>query len=209
MCIGDSGNNKTRTRKSPYRHPCRAHTTFRELYWKALLCYHIQLLYLICLLNLYTLSRADQITELTSLPAPCSFRILMRWWRNMEDLDANLASPKALTLTPYGPSTMTQTEQMGRMLRRRPWQPLVLVLVLVLGVAIILLFPSIRTQGCHSLGSVLPSKFCHPNAATPKWNLFYHLGGNGPWVRKKSGTVGNVLPPHCTVNQVHVLSQAR
>ena len=41
-----------------------------------------------------------------------------------------------------------------------------------------------------------------------RWNLLYHLGGNGPWIEKKDGTVdGGIGPPeNCLVEQVHMVS---
>lgn len=42
-----------------------------------------------------------------------------------------------------------------------------------------------------------------------KWNILYHLGGNGPWIQKMDGVVqGGVGPPEgCTVEQVHMMSR--
>lgn len=41
-----------------------------------------------------------------------------------------------------------------------------------------------------------------------EWNLFYHLGGNGPWIEKVDGIVeGGIGPPEsCQVEQVHMVS---
>ncbi|KIW17291.1 hypothetical protein PV08_04482 [Exophiala spinifera] len=41
------------------------------------------------------------------------------------------------------------------------------------------------------------------------WHLFYHLGGNGPWIPRVSGIeYSNAsLPKHCSVDQVHMLSR--
>lgn len=41
-----------------------------------------------------------------------------------------------------------------------------------------------------------------------EWNIYYHLGGNGPWVPKTDGIVTNdTAPPQgCTVQQVHMVS---
>ena len=40
-----------------------------------------------------------------------------------------------------------------------------------------------------------------------EWNLFYHLGGNGPWIPKVDGVVRDTLAPPagCVVNQVHMV----
>jgi acid phosphatase len=42
-----------------------------------------------------------------------------------------------------------------------------------------------------------------------KWNILYHLGGNGPWIQKVDGIVdGGIGPPEgCTVEQVHMMSR--
>jgi hypothetical protein len=39
------------------------------------------------------------------------------------------------------------------------------------------------------------------------WNLYEHLGGNGPWIPKRNGIVtNNTAPPEgCTVQQVHMV----
>jgi acid phosphatase len=39
------------------------------------------------------------------------------------------------------------------------------------------------------------------------WNIYYHLGGNGPWIPKLDGIVTNdTAPPEgCTVTQVHMV----
>jgi len=44
-------------------------------------------------------------------------------------------------------------------------------------------------------------------AATEDWNIFYHQGGNSPWIPKISGIVqGGIEPPAgCRVDQVHMV----
>ena len=39
------------------------------------------------------------------------------------------------------------------------------------------------------------------------WNLFYHLGGNGPWIPKIEGIAyrGHDVPVGCVVDQVHMV----
>lgn len=41
------------------------------------------------------------------------------------------------------------------------------------------------------------------------WNLFYHLGGNGPWIPKRTddGSAADPLPDACVVDQVHMMSR--
>ena len=40
------------------------------------------------------------------------------------------------------------------------------------------------------------------------WNLFYHLGGNGPWIQKVDSVIhGPISPPTgCVVDQAHMVS---
>lgn len=39
------------------------------------------------------------------------------------------------------------------------------------------------------------------------WNILYHLGGNGPWIKKVDGVVdgGVDVPEGCKVEQVHMV----
>lgn len=43
--------------------------------------------------------------------------------------------------------------------------------------------------------------------ADTDWNLFYHLGGNGPWIPKVDGVIdARIAPPTgCVVDQVHMV----
>jgi acid phosphatase len=56
------------------------------------------------------------------------------------------------------------------------------------------------------------SPWCSPQsytAGSSQWNLFYHLGGNGPWIPKRDGLghPEDPLPAACSVDQVHMLSR--
>lgn len=46
------------------------------------------------------------------------------------------------------------------------------------------------------------------SATTKKWNILYHLGGNGPWISKVDNVVGGGLnaPSGCRIDQVHMVS---
>lgn len=49
-----------------------------------------------------------------------------------------------------------------------------------------------------------------PSLDVPAWNLFYHLGGNGPWIEKTDAKYGTYNengkpPPGCVVDQVHLV----
>lgn len=45
-----------------------------------------------------------------------------------------------------------------------------------------------------------------PHNDASEWNLFYHLGGNGPWIPRASAGDGT-LPMKCVVDQAHMLSR--
>ena len=53
------------------------------------------------------------------------------------------------------------------------------------------------------------SPWCSSTSSSSEWNLFYHLGGNGPWIPKKNGYghPEDPLPKTCSVDQVHMLSR--
>lgn len=46
--------------------------------------------------------------------------------------------------------------------------------------------------------------------ATRKWNVMEHLGGNSPWIRKRSGVASGVIhtPSGCQVEQVHMVCRS-
>lgn len=54
----------------------------------------------------------------------------------------------------------------------------------------------------HQLAEIAPLE-------KSSWNLFYHLGGNGPWIQKhtKEGSAADALPKDCSVDQVHMMSR--
>jgi hypothetical protein len=61
------------------------------------------------------------------------------------------------------------------------------------------------------LGERLAAYFCAPTNQHADddtgWDLFYHLGGNGPWIPKVEGVIhGTLAPPTgCDVDQVHMV----
>lgn len=61
------------------------------------------------------------------------------------------------------------------------------------------------------LGERLAAYFCAPTNQHADddtgWDLFYHLGGNGPWIPKIEGVIhGTLAPPTgCDVDQVHMV----
>lgn len=56
------------------------------------------------------------------------------------------------------------------------------------------------TEGTHAAAGHHASNLRVPD-------LFYHLGGNGPWVPKINGTTGDGIEPPdgCRVTQVHMV----
>jgi hypothetical protein len=56
-------------------------------------------------------------------------------------------------------------------------------------------------------------RVCGPSSIQDKqndWNLFYHLGGNGPWIEKLNARFGTYdedgkTPEGCVVDQVHMV----
>jgi hypothetical protein len=84
-----------------------------------------------------------------------------------------------------------------------------LSLVIFLIVSIFLAIPllqRIRDSVCGGPSFLVGIGFCDaPSDAD--WDLFYHLGGNGPWIPKIDGVeYSNAkLPKECSVDQVHMV----
>lgn len=65
----------------------------------------------------------------------------------------------------------------------------------------------------HNYLDVVTSKWTHPqdlanhNTTHEDWNILYHLGGNGPWIPKVDGPLGDELsvPEGCKIEQVHMV----
>jgi len=47
----------------------------------------------------------------------------------------------------------------------------------------------------------------HNQSTSDDWNILYHLGGNGPWIRKTDNVMpgGIDVPAGCRVDQVHMV----
>ena len=111
--------------------------------------------------------------------------------------------------------------------RKSRSQALVILFSLLLFTYVWLSGP-IRRHACHLLTSYtqwttpdslhrhaarpLESFFCRPGGAGHETrprarDLFYHLGGNGPWIPKIEGVVrgGPEVPRACAVEQVHMV----
>lgn len=87
--------------------------------------------------------------------------------------------------------------------RKRP-----LALLIFIALTLYLLKYSLKDPFCALLPPFATPGFCSSTTGR-EWNLFYHLGGNGPWIPKHNA-VGNVytpLPEGCAVDQVHVLAR--
>ena len=62
-------------------------------------------------------------------------------------------------------------------------------------------------QALSSLYRLCPRPASKTVGSQTEWNLFYHLGGNGPWIPKIRGIAeGDLDPPNgCDVSQVHMV----
>jgi hypothetical protein len=97
-------------------------------------------------------------------------------------------------------STMT----LSRTLRRKQ----ILVAIAFALCVIWLLSDRIFESICITYASIAGTSFCSSGLVNSDWNLFYHLGGNGPWIPKIDGTEYRdaPFPDGCVVDQVHMVS---
>ncbi|KAI9842419.1 MAG: acid phosphatase pho5 [Sclerophora amabilis] len=58
-------------------------------------------------------------------------------------------------------------------------------------------------------GGAATATGAHGRSGRKDWDILYHLGGNGPWIRKVDGIVtADIGPPEgCEVDQVHMMSR--
>lgn len=98
---------------------------------------------------------------------------------------------------PSRPEADQLTDIMSRTIRRHR------ILVAALLVSFIWLLSN------HTLAANSLCFWCSSSRATREWDLFYHLGGNGPWIRKRDGHghPEDPLPDTCMIDQVHMLSR--
>ncbi|KAI1626603.1 3-phytase phyB [Exophiala viscosa] len=84
----------------------------------------------------------------------------------------------------------------------------VLIFVLLSFFLLLPLLRTLRASVCTGSGFLSVIGIC-PTVFTNAWRLFYHLGGNGPWIPKIDGINYSdaSLPEHCSVDQVHMLSR--
>lgn len=61
----------------------------------------------------------------------------------------------------------------------------------------------------HALATNSLCLWCSSDLVSREWNLFYHLGGNGPWIPKRNGLghPEDPIPNTCVIDQVHMLSR--
>ena len=87
--------------------------------------------------------------------------------------------------------------------RRRKFLALVTLIVLLAW----FLSDRIHETLCSLSGASAP--WCLSTESYSEFNLFYHLGGNGPWIPKRDGLghPEDPLPETCVVDQVHMLSR--
>lgn len=113
----------------------------------------------------------------------------------------NMHPDNKRTFLPLNPPQMSPPRRIRRHLS---W-------IVLISLSAYLLFPTlctIRSRLCSTSTPLLGFLKCDVPSLT-SWNLFYHLGGNGPWI-PKTNTVGYsdaLLPKECRVDQVHMLSR--
>ena len=119
-----------------------------------------------------------------------------------------MSQPEKDIALPMPPNTSKPKRQktVSRLLARK--FPLVIFIVVVLFLAVPIL-RKIHSGLCTGSSLLIGSGFC-PAILANVWHLFYHLGGNGPWIPRISDVrYSNAsLPMHCSVDQVHMVSKA-
>ena len=69
---------------------------------------------------------------------------------------------------------------------------------------------SVQGQLIQALHQCLCGQTSQEEDKQGDWNLFYHLGGNGPWIEKVDARFGShekdgKPPPGCVIDQVHMV----
>jgi hypothetical protein len=104
------------------------------------------------------------------------------------------------------PRRMSSTIQLRT---RRPFRTTALLVVLIFAVGLVSLrsLEQFHVAVCQGASSLASSGLCSSDRASG-WNLFHHLGGNGPWIRKKDGLYyyDTPLPKTCRITQAHMVS---
>lgn len=92
-------------------------------------------------------------------------------------------------------------------LRRAVRKKHTIAIVLFAALCFFLLRRALTEHICPWLQSSGASAFCGFGTTHSDWDLFYHLGGNGPWIPKQDayGNVDDPLPTGCVVDQVHMV----
>lgn len=93
--------------------------------------------------------------------------------------------------------------------RFRSQRPIWLVLTCLLGF-LYFFGHDIRSVACAFSSPVTQHSLCASGYQDGDWDLFYHLGGNGPWIPKAEGLghPDDPLPKGCAVDQVHLVCLA-
>ena len=117
-------------------------------------------------------------------------------------IQASSASPKS--------PTTAKTELQLRTPRSFHVTLSLVLLILISGVVILQSLSRIHRGICHGPSPLASSGLCASVLQTG-WNLFYHLGGNGPWIRKADLPYyhDSPLPQKCSVDQVHMVWNKR
>lgn len=76
-------------------------------------------------------------------------------------------------------------------------------------VVILIFFPDFYpfTSPFTAWHSTSQAEIHEPTVVSEKWNLLYHLGGNGPWIQKHDGIANGsiAVPEGCRVEQIHMV----
>lgn len=73
---------------------------------------------------------------------------------------------------------------------------------------------SIQALLIHTLHQHFCGQASQQDNKQDDWNMFYHLGGNGPWIEKSDARFGTYEkdgkpPPGCVIDQVHMVRRIR
>lgn len=106
---------------------------------------------------------------------------------------------------PPSPSKLKHRQTPTKLLQRRLVLGVFLLLTLLLALPVL---RRLRNGICPGSFLLVAIGVC-PAITASQWDLFYHLGGNGPWIPKVDTIEYSdaPLPKYCSVDQVHMLSR--
>lgn len=86
-------------------------------------------------------------------------------------------------------------------------QTIILITLITVATAVLAARDYLQPFLPFGIGPSLPTQ--NPLGGNPagSWNILHHLGGNGPWIRKRTNVVdgGTDPPAGCRVDQVHMV----